>query len=87
MTAADTAIEGLTSTEAARRLAVDGPNELPIAARRNLLHEAWDVVRQPMLLLLLGAGTVNFLLAEPLDGSLLMAFVAVFITITIYQEH
>ena len=40
-----------------------------------------------MLLLLLGAGTVNFLLAEPLDGVILMSFVVVVIAISIYQEH
>ncbi len=78
---------GLTAAEAARRLAEDGPNELPTAQRRNLLQEAWQVVRQPMLLLLLGAGTVNFLLAEPLDGALLMSFVVVVIAISVYQEH
>ncbi|MCI4673677.1 cation-translocating P-type ATPase [Candidatus Mycolicibacterium alkanivorans] len=78
---------GLTSDEAARQLAVDGPNELPTALRRNIFGEAWDVIRQPMLLLLLGAGLVNFLLAEPLDGALLMAFVVVVIGISIYQEH
>jgi magnesium-transporting ATPase (P-type) len=70
----DTTVVGLTSQQAAHRFAADGPNELPTAKRRNLLHEAWDVIRQPMLLLLLGAGMVNFLLAEPLDGALLMAF-------------
>ena len=78
---------GLTSDQAARQLDADGPNELPIAKRRNLIREGWDVIRQPMLLLLLGAGMVNFLLAEPLDGGLLMAFVVVVITISIYQEH
>ena len=78
---------GLTSQEAARRLSEDGPNELPAAKRRNLLQQAWAVVRQPMLLLLLGAGTVNFLLAEPLDGAVLMGFVVVVIAISIYQEH
>lgn len=78
---------GLSAKEAARRLAADGPNELPTAKRRNLLQEAWAVVRQPMLLLLLGAGTVNFLLAEPMDGAMLMAFVLVVIGISIYQEH
>jgi Ca2+-transporting ATPase len=36
---------------------------------------------------LLGAGTVNFLLAEPLDGTILMSFVVVVIAISIYQEH
>lgn len=78
---------GLTSQDAARRLADDGPNELPTAEARNLLRQAWDVVREPMLLLLLGAGTINFLLSEPLDGIILMSFVVVVITISIYQAH
>jgi P-type Ca2+ transporter type 2C len=56
----------LTSQEAAQRLAADGPNELPAAKKRNLLQQAWDVVREPMLALLLGAGAINFLLSEPL---------------------
>ena len=79
--------EGLSSTEAQSRLDADGFNELPTALKRNLLRQSWDVVRQPMLLLLLGAGTVNFLLAEPLDGFILMSFVVVVIGISIYQEH
>ncbi|MGE5698229.1 MAG: cation-translocating P-type ATPase [Candidatus Sericytochromatia bacterium] len=83
----ETAVAGLTSAQAARQLATDGPNELPTAKRRNLAQETWDVVRQPMLLLLLGAGMVNFLLSEPLDGALLMAFVVVVIAISIYQQH
>ena len=79
--------EGLSSAEAARRLAADGPNELPTAKPRNLLQQSWAVIRQPMLLLLLGAGTVNFVLAELLDGVLLMSFVVVVIGISIYQER
>ena len=78
---------GLTSRQAAERLAADGPNELPTAKKRNLAQQAWDVVREPMLLLLLGAGCVNFLLSEPLDGAILMSFVVVVIGISIYQEH
>ncbi|MGY4710574.1 P-type ATPase [Mycolicibacterium sp. CBM1] len=62
-------LDGLSAQEAARRLAADGPNELPTAKRRNLLQEARDVVRQPMLLLLLGAGAVNFALAALRDLS------------------
>jgi Ca2+-transporting ATPase len=83
----DIGLVGLTSAEAAERLREDGPNELPTAKKRNLLQQAWAVIREPMLLLLLGAGTVNFLLAEPLDGAILMAFVLVVIGIEIYQEH
>ncbi len=85
--AQDLALTGLTAQEAARRLAADGPNELPTAKPRNLVQQAWEVVRQPMLLLLLAAGTVNFLLAEPLDGAILMSFVVVVIGISIYQER
>jgi Ca2+-transporting ATPase len=80
-------LRGLSSAEAERRLATDGPNELATAKPRNLLQQAWAVVRQPMILLLLIAGTVNFALAEPLDGAILMSFVVVVITISIYQEH
>ena len=80
-------LDGLSSDEAASRLASDGPNELPSAAPRNLLRQAFDVVKEPMLLLLLGAGVINFLLAEPLDGVILLVFVVVVISISIYQEH
>lgn len=78
---------GLTSAEASARLVADGPNELPSARPRVLLRQVWDVLRQPMLLLLLGAGTVNFLLAEPLDGAVLMLFVFVVIGISLAQER
>ena len=78
---------GLSAAEAARRLAADGPNELATAKPRNLLQQAWAVVRQPMILLLLIAGTVNFALAEPLDGAILMLFVVVVIVISVYQER
>ncbi|MFN0284016.1 MAG: HAD-IC family P-type ATPase [Kineosporiaceae bacterium] len=78
---------GLSSSEAAARLVVDGPNELPAARKRSLVQQARDVLREPMLLLLLAAGTVNFVVAEPLDGVILLSFVVVVIAISIYQAH
>ena len=81
------AIEGLTASEAARRLATEGPNELPTAAPRTWLVIAWEVVREPMLLLLLAAGSVNFILGEPQDGFILLSFVVVVMAITFYQER
>ena len=53
-------LDGLSSQEAMQRLVADGPNELPTEKPRNVVQEAWDVVRQPMIVLLLGAGLVNF---------------------------
>lgn len=78
---------GLSSAEAARRLSVDGPNELPTARERTWLRQVRDVLREPMLLLLVAAGAINFLLAEPLEGGVLMASVLVVVGISLYQEH
>jgi Ca2+-transporting ATPase len=83
----DTDLSGLSTAEAAARLASDGPNELPTAKPRNLLQQAVGVLREPMLLLLVCAGAVNFLLAEPLDGVILFSFVLVVIGIELYQER
>ena len=49
---------GLSSDEAARRLAEQGPNELPQARRRTIWHIAGEVGREPMFQLLVAAGTV-----------------------------
>jgi Ca2+-transporting ATPase len=78
---------GLTSAEAAERLRRDGPNELPTEGPRRFWQQAWAVVREPMLLLLIAAGTINFLLAEPLDGVILMLTVVIVIGISVYQER
>lgn len=78
---------GLTDAVAAERLAVDGPNELPTDARRNLARQMLDVVREPMLLLLVAAGAINLLLAELLDGIILLIAVFVVVGISIAQEH
>ncbi len=80
-------LKGLSSQEAALRLKTEGANELPATKRRSLAKQSWDVVREPMLLLLLVAGIINFLLSEPLDGSILMSFIVVVIAISIYQER
>ncbi len=80
-------VEGLSGAEAAARLAADGPNELPTARKRNVLQQAAAVLREPMLLLLVAAGLINFLLSDLLDGIILMASVLVVIGISVYQEH
>lgn len=81
------ALTGLSSVEAVSRLRADGPNELPASNKRSLLRQSWEVVREPMLLLLLTAGTINFLLSEPLDGAILMSFIVVVIVISVYQQR
>lgn len=78
---------GLTSAEAARRLARDGANELPREKPRSIAATAWVVIREPMILLLLAAALVSFLLADPLEAAVLLFSVLVVAAISLYQQH
>jgi len=85
-------LTGLTEDEAARRLAEEGLNEIASAKPRSILRIAWEVVKEPMLLLLVAAGTINILISlqEPeriKEALLLFVFVFVVIGITLYQER
>ena len=78
---------GLTSAEAAQLLLSNGPNDLTHSKQRSFLRRVYEVIKQPMLFLLLAAGTLNFILAEPRDGFVLLFFVIVVIGISVYQEN
>ena len=56
-----TASDGLTDVEAAAQLVADGPNELPSTSTRGLIHLILDVLREPMLLMLIVAGMLYVL--------------------------
>jgi len=77
---------GLTSDEARARLSRDGPNALPEAERKNALRIVVDVLREPMLALLLAGGTIYLVLGELQDALILVAFALFSIVITIVQE-
>ena len=77
---------GLTTEEAAARLATDGYNELPAAARRGFARIIWEVVRQPMFALLIGGGIVYLLLGDRTEALLLLAFATLSVVITVVQE-
>ncbi len=78
---------GLTASQALTRLAEEGYNELPAARRRPVWRMALDVLREPMFLLLLACGSLYLLLGEPQEALLLLGFVVIVMTITLYQEH
>ena len=78
---------GLTREEAIARLARDGFNELPSAKPRSLLAIAWEVVREPMFLLLIGASTIYLVLGDIREALVLFASVFVVMGITFYQER
>ena len=80
-------ILGLTEAEAAKRLRVDGPNELPNPESRTLLHALIDVVREPMTALLLACGAIYVVLGDSGEAAMLLGFVAFIVVITLYQER
>jgi len=65
----------------------DGPNELPSPERRGLPAIAWDVIREPMFIMLVAAGSLYLLMGEPGDALMLLGFVFVVMGITIVQER
>jgi Ca2+-transporting ATPase len=80
-------IQGLTEQEALERMALDGYNELPSAKKRTFLHILWEVLREPMFLMLIVCGGLYFALGDPKEAVMLMGFVIVIIGITFYQEQ
>ena len=80
-------LSGLTQDEAKARLAADGPNELGANQRRTVFAIAGEVAREPMFLLLLGAGGIYFAMGDPHEALILLGFVVIIMAITILQER
>ncbi len=78
---------GLSHEEAARRLAANGPNEIPSAKKRGPLHIVLEVVREPMFLLLIACGSLYLVLGDVGEAILLLGFVFVIVGITFFQER
>jgi Ca2+-transporting ATPase len=77
---------GLTEAEAASRLKADGPNELPRSEHRTPLRIILEVLREPMLALLLGGGAIYLALGDVKEASILVVFATLSILITVIQE-
>ena len=79
-------ISGLSSAEASERLRVEGSNEIPSAKKRSVFQIAFEVVREPMFLLLIAGGVTYMLLGDIQEALMLLGFVFVVMGITLYQE-
>ena len=80
-------ITGLSEKEAQLRLKQDGPNELPTQKNKSIFTIFFNVIREPMLLLLLGSGLIYVFLGDIKDALMLLSFVFVVVGITFYQER
>ena len=79
--------QGLTDQEARERLVIDGYNELPGTQNRTFFHILFEVLRQPMFLMLIACGLLYMFLGDHKEALMLMGFVVVIIGITFYQEQ
>ena len=77
---------GLSEAEARKRLEADGTNELPRPERRSPLRIVLEVLREPMLVLLLCGGLIYLLLGDLREALILLAFGVLSIVITVVQE-
>jgi P-type Ca2+ transporter type 2C len=77
---------GLSAAEAARRLATDGPNLLPQGIKRSIWHIIGEVLREPMLALLLVGGLAYLLLGDRIEALILLAFATFSVVVTVVQE-
>ncbi len=79
-------ISGLSSAEAGVRLKAEGYNELPRPDHRTPLRIVLEVVREPMLALLIGGGAIYLLLGDLQEALILLAFAGMSVVITVVQE-
>jgi Ca2+-transporting ATPase len=78
---------GLSEDEAKKRLISEGFNELPSTKKRNIFLIAFEIIKEPMFLLLVGCGILYLLLGDIKEALLLLGFVFVVMGITFYQER
>ncbi|NJD52023.1 MAG: cation-translocating P-type ATPase [Candidatus Methanoperedens sp.] len=80
-------ITGLSEAEVTKKLKDNGYNEIPSRKKQGILTIFINILKEPMLLLLIGAGIIYLLLGEVNDAIMLLFFVFVVVGITCYQER
>lgn len=84
--AALTSIHGLHEADVQTRLKTEGYNELPRPDRRTPLRIIVEVLREPMLALLLAGGVIYLVLGDLKEALILVVFATMSVLITVVQE-
>lgn len=79
-------IPGLNTQQVIERQKKYGFNTLPNKQKRNYVHIIWDIIKEPMILLLVLAMGLYLLFGDLQEGLSLSIFVLVIIGISLYQE-
>lgn len=81
-----TTTDGLSSAEAAKRLATDGANQLTEAHRISALRIFADQFKSLVIWILIGAGVLSGVLGEGVEAVAILAVVVLNAVIGFYQE-
>jgi Ca2+-transporting ATPase len=79
-------IRGLSGAAVQARRTAEGYNELPRPDKRTPFRIVLEVVREPMLALLLGGGLVYLILGDLKEALILLVFATMSVVITVVQE-
>jgi Ca2+-transporting ATPase len=80
-------VTGLSGRDAEEKLRAEGYNELPESKQRSIFRVIFEVIHEPMFILLVASGVIYFILGDVSEGLMLMSFVVLVIGITVYQEQ
>ena len=83
----DAALIGLKSDEVAANRLQYGSNVLPETEPKKFSRILIDVIKEPMFLMLLVAGTIYLALGDMAEALFLLTFVFAVIGMTLFQEH
>lgn len=79
-------MRGLSEVDVQVRIKTEGYNELSRPDRRTPLRIIFEVVREPMLALLLGGGVIYLTLGDLKEAVILLVFATMSVLITVVQE-
>lgn len=80
-------IQGLSGQEASQRLAAEGYNELPVEKKRHLFKIIIDILKEPMILLLIACIVIYTASGDLRESAVLAISIFFIIFITVYQEN
>ena len=77
---------GLSTSLVLARQAEEGPNHLPSSKPKKIHSLILDILSDPMVYLLISCGVIYFILGDPQEAFMLVGFLLLIITITIFQK-
>jgi len=80
-------LTGLTAKEVLHSFKKHGYNELPSSKKRSILAIVWEIMKEPMISLLVGCGIIYIILGDIKEAIFLSFSILVVVGITLYQEN